>query len=72
MNVHLAEAGNYISRFYYEDKLNTAPNFNILCSYYYNKDLNPYLALCNNLLVDSGAFTFQRTKKWILLFESNK
>ena len=38
------------------------PKFNILLSYYYfPKDLKKYLTLTNNVLIDSGAFTFQRT-----------
>ena len=37
------------------------PKFNVLLSFHYFKNIDNYLDLTNNILIDSGAFTYQKT-----------
>lgn len=59
MNVHLAEAGNYICDFIEKGFLGRT-QFNILFSFAYNHKMEIYQRNARNIIVDSGAFTFQR------------
>ena len=60
MKVYCAETGDINSRMLHD--VHPLPKFNLLTSYYYTKDIKPYLPFINNLLIDSGAFTLQQRK----------
>ena len=59
MQVHLAEVRPYMA-----DSINAGlwgdTKFNILSSFAYSDDFETYYSVAENLLIDSGAFTFQR------------
>lgn len=60
MLVYCAVTGEFNRRLNFIKQYNL-PKFNLLLSFHYFKDLTPYFELTNNILIDSGAFTYQRT-----------
>lgn len=60
MKVYCAETGDL--KPYILDKSLKLPKFNILFSYYYTQDISPFLKYANNIIIDSGGYSFQTRK----------
>ena len=58
MQVYCAETGDFRS-YILNKNIPSIPKFNILFSYYYSRDLKPYLPYAKNIIVDSGGYSFQ-------------
>ena len=58
MQVYCAETSSF-KPYILDKKLTNIPKFNILFSYYYIRDLIPYLPYAKNIIVDSGGYSFQ-------------
>ena len=59
MRVHLAECSSYIRDFIQEGFLRNV-KFNILFSFAFHNEIEIYQKNARNIIVDSGAFTFQK------------
>lgn len=62
MKVYCAETGD-LKQYIFGNQPKDLPKFNILFSFYYTQEIEPYLPYAKSIIVDSGGFTFNQNVK---------